>query len=236
LLTRSLCKEKSATFFLYMLREVSLDGAVVTRVLKDQQHAFAFEVTFFNKHPVLVAAAGRKAPAHFHPYQEEYIEVVEGALCVEIEGSERTLLPDNGTVCVPRWARHRVYPPQDYESETTKFLLWADETAETFKLDLMFFTNWYGIQDEVVLHGKEINLLQVMSIFDAGGSYLSFPSWVPFGRYVSRALGVILGRWLGGIIGIQPFYRKWTSDWDAACEKMEKSLFQRRFAVKPKVD
>jgi hypothetical protein len=99
----------------------------------------------------------------------------------------------------------------------------------------MFFTNWYGIQDDVVLRGKEIGLLQLMSTFDAGGSYLSFPSWVPFARYTSRALGMILGRWLGGMMGIQPYYRKWTSDWDAACKKMEKSLFQRRFARRTKM-
>jgi mannose-6-phosphate isomerase-like protein (cupin superfamily) len=213
-----------------------LNGAVVTRVLEHPQHAFAFEVTFFNKHPQLLAAASRKAPLHFHPYQEEYVEVLEGALCIQIEGDERTLLPEDGTICVRPWTNHRIYPPQNCEFESTKFLLWANQTTKTFKLDLVFFTNWYGIQDEVVLQGKGINLLQVMSTFDAGSSYLSLPRWIPFGQYIARALGVVLGRWLGGIMGIQPYHRKWTMDWNTACEKMEKSFFQRRFARRSKGD
>lgn len=66
-------------------------------------------------------------------------------------------------------------------------------------------------------------------MFDAGGSYLSFPPWVPFGRHLSVVTGVVVGRWLGGLFGYQPFYREWTTDWGTACDKMEKSIFQRRF-------
>lgn len=66
--------------------------------------------------------------------------------------------------------------------------------------------------------------------FDAGGSYLSLPYWVPFGRSVSRILGIVLGRGIGGLLGYQPYYRKWSGDWDLACQRMRLSLFQRRFA------
>jgi hypothetical protein len=44
----------------------------------------------------------------------------------------------------------------------------------------------------------------------------------------------VVGRWLGGMLGYQPFYRKWTTDWELACQKMETSLFQKRFADKTK--
>lgn len=125
----------------------------MTRVLKHPQHASTFEVTFFNNYPQLIAAASRKAPLHFHPYQEEHLEVLE------VEGDERTLLPDDGTICVRPWTNHRVYPPQNCKFESTKFLLWADQTAETFTLDLIFLTHWYSIQGRVVLQGKGINLL-----------------------------------------------------------------------------
>ncbi|KAI4284351.1 MAG: hypothetical protein L6R38_001457, partial [Xanthoria sp. 2 TBL-2021] len=69
-------------------------------------------------------------------------------------------------------------------------------------------------------------------IFDAGASYLSLPPWVPFGRTLSRIAGIVVGRWIGGLLGYQPFYKQWTSDWDLACRKMETSWFQRRFADK----
>jgi hypothetical protein len=37
---------------------------------------------------------------------------------------------------------------------------------------------------------------------------------------------LVLGRLTGtGLLGYQPFYRKWTSDWELACQKMEASVF-----------
>lgn len=72
--------------------------------------------------------------------------------------------------------------------------------------------------------------LTLLQTFDAGGTYLSFPSWVPFGQSISQGLGVTVGRWAGGLLGFQPFYQKWTTDWQTACNKMNTSVCQRRFA------
>lgn len=35
---------------------------------------------------------------------------------------------------------------------------------ETFKLDILFFMNWYGYQEETVVVGKNVDILQVMSV------------------------------------------------------------------------
>ncbi len=67
-------------------------------------------------------------------------------------------------------------------------------------------------------------------MFDAGGSYLSLPWWVPFGRTLSMLGGILVGRWIGGLIGYQPYHKQWTTDWKVACEKMRTSLLHRRFA------
>lgn len=69
-------------------------------------------------------------------------------------------------------------------------------------------------------------------MFDAGDSYLSPPWWCPFRRAIGRALGVLLGRYLGGLLGYAPFHPEWTTDWEAACVKMEACWAQRRFAVR----
>lgn len=53
---------------------------------------------------------------------------------------------------------------------------------------------------------------------------------MPFSRTIARALGIVVGRWIGGLLGYQPFFEKWTTDWDLACRKMQKSVFHRRFA------
>ncbi|CAG8981862.1 hypothetical protein HYALB_00009538 [Hymenoscyphus albidus] len=70
----------------------------------------------------------------------------------------------------------------------------------------------------------------VLSTFDAGGTYVSLPAWVPFSSSVSQMLGVIVGRWVGGLLGYQPFYQKYSADWGLACRQMKLSFFQRRFA------
>jgi hypothetical protein len=68
-------------------------------------------------------------------------------------------------------------------------------------------------------------------MFDAGGSYISLPVWIPFSRTIARALGVVLGRWVGATIGHQPYYREWSTNWELACQRMRLSFFQRKFAV-----
>ncbi|MCJ1247585.1 hypothetical protein MMC30_004800 [Trapelia coarctata] len=215
---------------------IAFAGAIATRLIPHPHRAFAFEVTFLHSlwPPALLS---QKPPLHFHPYQEEYMEVLEGRLCVEVEGVKRELGPSDGEICVKPWANHRLYPPRDFAaSPTVRFLLSGQETREMFRLDTVFFLNWYGYQDEVVLGGKGFDLVQIMCMFDAGGSYLSFPWWVPFGRSLARAVGILVGRWIGGLLGYQPFYRKWTDDWELACQKMETSVFQRRFADRAKVE
>lgn len=161
--------------------------------------------------------------------------MLEGMLCVEDDTQEHTLTPTSGEFLVRPWVNHRLYPPAGYEGDI-RFLLAGEETPELFQLDTIFFENWYGYQDETVVVGKGVDLIQVLSMFDAGGSYMSVPWWVPFGRTLSMALGVVIGRWIGGLLGYQPYYKKWTFDWDLACRKMERSIFQRRFADRAKTD
>lgn len=65
-------------------------------------------------------------------------------------------------------------------------------------------------------------------IFDAGDAYPEPPAWLPFRRSLAYWNGVIVGRWLGGLLGYRPFFREYTTDWDYAVAKMKQSFFQRR--------
>ncbi|KAM7186169.1 hypothetical protein V8F20_011507 [Naviculisporaceae sp. PSN 640] len=218
---------------------IAFDGAISTRAVPHPGRVFAAEIEFDLEHPQLIKLASKqKPPLHFHPYHREYMQVLEGLLCVEIDGVERNLTNEDGEIVVEPWAHHRLYPPprDGLSGPKTVFLLSGDDTPEVFKLDFVFFQNWYGYQDECVLGGKSFDLIQVLCMFDAGASYLSFPRWILCGRTLSRALGIVFGRWIGGLLGYQPFYRQWTTDWDRACARMEKSIFQRRFADRTKAD
>ncbi|KAI1145857.1 hypothetical protein F4825DRAFT_226612 [Nemania diffusa] len=219
-----------------------LKGAVSARQLRHPDRAFAFEVTldlergaeFFSQKP----------PTHFH-VQEEYIEATQGRVGLELDGREIVLTPGpDARFDIPPYVHHRSYPlpldRQEAGDTQVKFLLSGgnrlDDPAAT-KLHPIFFENWYKYQDAFVVHGAPIDLIQVFCMFDAGGTYLSLPWWVPFGRTLSIIMGTVVGRWIGsGLLGYQPFYKKWTSDWDLACHVMETSIFQRRFADRSKTD
>ncbi len=69
-------------------------------------------------------------------------------------------------------------------------------------------------------------------MFDAGNSYLSPPWWIPFRALIGLFFGIVVGRWIGSLLGYAPFYPEWTSDWQGACDKMEQSWFHRRFAIR----
>ena len=95
------------------------------------------------------------------------MQVLEGRLCVEIEGRERVLGPEDGEVRVKPWENHRLYPPPTGKGDggaTTRFLLSGAETEEVFKLDTIFFQNWYGYQDEVLNRGAKPDLIQVLCV------------------------------------------------------------------------
>ncbi|KAF4629857.1 hypothetical protein G7Y89_g8293 [Cudoniella acicularis] len=151
------------------------DGAVVSKIIDGPGLAFAFEVTFHNHHERLIALERKMPPLHFHPYQTEYIRVLLGSLNVEVEGRIHILSSEAGEFSLRPFINHRLYPGVNAEP-VTKFILSGTESEEKYKLDAVFFQNWYGYQDQIVSQGgKGVDLIQVLSMFDAGGSYLSLP-------------------------------------------------------------
>ena len=66
-----------------------------------------------------------------------------------------------------------------------------------------------------------------LQIQDGGDAYTPAPAWVPFRRTVGYWTCVIVGRWIGGLLGYKPFFKEYTTDWDYAVAKMKGSFFQR---------
>ncbi|KAB2103387.1 hypothetical protein AG0111_0g8631 [Alternaria gaisen] len=144
---------------------IAFDGAISTVTIALPNRCFAFSVTFLLDHPKLISLGKEKPPLHFHPYQEEYITVIEGYLAVERNGVEHTLTSADGEFVIQPWTNHRLYPTAQRDGQTiTRFLLSGKDTAETYKLDELFFENWYGYQDAVFVHGEPLSMVQVMSV------------------------------------------------------------------------
>lgn len=153
---------------------------MVAKVLAHPTRAFAVEVTFQLDHPLLRALGSRRPPAHFHPYQNEYFEVLEGALGVELEGEGDLVLgPEAGELCIPRWRNHRIYqaatpaaaPPEGENGKDgrpsnnrVRVRVSGEENADVFRLDLMFFENWYAYEDAIVTGAEKLDIIQVMCV------------------------------------------------------------------------
>ncbi|KAI5804960.1 hypothetical protein EDC01DRAFT_641472 [Geopyxis carbonaria] len=195
--------------------------------------AWCFKVSFYPQNPRLLALGDKRPPSHFHPYQAEFFEVVAGSITVEIDGKPIKRTPSSGEFTVHPWVNHRIYPTPNTDEKEVVLLVSATATEGTggTEMDSVFFENWYRYQDQALSGGESVDVWMREQMWDAGGSYMSLPWWIPFGKYISvYFLGIFVGRWIGGLLGYRPFLKEWTTDWDVACKKMRENVFQRRFA------
>jgi len=174
---------------------------------------------------------GRFPLEHFHPYQTESFCVESGTLITVVEGEKHVLTSKSEGLRIPKGACHLLVP--DFSSgQDIVVSVTADEesSAGKYQLDRAFFENWSSYQSEALKYNFTLDILQVLAMWDAGDVVFPLPSWIPFNKTLARWRGVVLGRWIGGLLGYQPFYLEWTTDWELCCAKMKQSVFQRRFA------
>lgn len=111
-----------------------------------------------------IAASGQKPPLHWHPYQTEFVQVSSGSLTVEIEGEEIELTSRSEKLGVEPGLNHRLYPTPGAAERELVFVISATDAGVPFQLDLAFFENWYAYQDEVLVHGGAVDVIQVMNV------------------------------------------------------------------------
>lgn len=89
-------------------------------------------------------------------------------------------MPEDGRFIIRPHVNHRSYPallekqpqqqqPQQQQQEEkqhiVKMLMSAEKSDNSvFELTDVFFENWYGYQDELLVHGGRINLFQVFCV------------------------------------------------------------------------
>ncbi|KAI9804115.1 MAG: hypothetical protein M1825_001517 [Sarcosagium campestre] len=173
------------------------------------------------------AASYKGPPLHFHPYQSERFVVEQGRLGIEVDGQKRIVTPKDGVVVGKPGCLHRFWMAED-SVEDLIIIVNASDSANDYQLDRLFLENWYGFRYDSLMHGTGLDWIQMMSIFDAGSHYLPAPAWCPFRRTVGYWGTILVGRWIGGLLGYKPYFREYTTDWEYAAEKMRASFFQRR--------
>ena len=161
-----------------------------------------------------------------HQYQAEYFKVEQGIMGVKVDGKQYKKTPEDPEFLVPAGTFHGFYRHPDSPGPMT-VLLSASDSGNDYKLDRVFFENWYGFwHDSLLYHGK-MNYIHWLAVYDGGDAYPELPAWLPCRRTLSYWYGVVLGRWIGGMLGYKPFFKEYTTDWDYAVAKMKRSFFQR---------
>lgn len=191
-------------------------------------------------------------PVHFHPFQNEYFRVEQGRMCVEIDGVLQILTPEDGEIMGRAGSIHRFYIAPDSTKDMV-IILSASDPGLDYQLDRVFFENWYGLWHDYLVHEGKMDLIQLLCVcvvpspfsfqllglfllihdwqktYDAGDAYLLPPAWLPnrLRKFIGYWGGVIVGRWIGGLLGYKPFFKEYTTDWAYAVKKMESSFFTR---------
>ncbi|GME33701.1 putative cupin -type protein [Neofusicoccum parvum] len=203
---------------------ISFHGALITEFLEPPPgRCFAFRQTYKLKAPVeLNFNKPTGPPLHFHPWQNEWFRCVSGRMGIEIDGKTRILTPEDGEIMGRAGCVHRFFLAPDSTEDMT-VVLSASDTGDNYMLDRIFFENWYGMwHDGIVSNGGKFDLIQLLSTFDGGDCYLvpelPLPLWAR--KAIGQWGGVVLGRWIGGLLGYKPFFKEYTTDWDLAVAKM----------------
>lgn len=166
---------------------------------------------------------------HFHQFQTEYFRVESGIMGIEVDGKRLKVTPEDGEISVKAGSIHQFHIHPDSPGEMTVYLS-ASDSGMDFQLDRIFFENWYGYWHDAMLHEGGLDIIQYLAIQDGGDAYSVPPKWVPFRRFIGYWTCVIVGRWIGGLLGYKPFFKEYTTDWDYAVAKMKGSWFQRHLA------
>ncbi|MCJ1352955.1 MAG: hypothetical protein MMC33_002939 [Icmadophila ericetorum] len=166
-------------------------------------------------------------PTHFHQFQTEYFTVEHGICVVEIDGVVKKLTAEDGETSVKAGHIHAFWI-DDATPDYMTVILSASDTGMDYQLDRVFFENWYGYWSDALLHEGGLDWIQTLCTHDAGDHYTPAPAWMPFRRFFGYWTCVIIGRWIGGLLGYKPFFKEYTTDWDYAVAKMNGQPFIRR--------
>lgn len=187
-------------------------------MIQHPSRSFALEITLD-----LVKGAeffGHKPPIHFH-VQEEYIESIQGKMGLELDGKEHVLSAGDGPMSIKPYVNHRSYPlslaQQDNGETVVKFLLSGEKTDSIFELNPVFFENWYKYQDDVVVNGAKISLIQLFSVSHLSSFYphkMGQRILAYYRKYRHSMPGVHMCHFHGGCLLVRPSRRHWASWWE----------------------
>ncbi len=107
---------------------------------------------------------GRKPPPHFHTSQWESFKVLKGALTIDFDDIPRHCTPEDGEVVISPGTHHVMYNTPGIGLDEVTFQISGGDGEGGLAMDLGFFENWYGYQEDVFQRGQKLDVIQVLSV------------------------------------------------------------------------
>jgi len=147
-------------------------------------------------------------PYHWHWCQNESFHITQGRFIFTLEGKDTIKSPADGVVQVPAGARHTFRVDPTCEEECVIEI--SAEPEEQSGISERFFRNLYSYLDDCEKQNVAPSLPQLLLFLDSAEVSLAFPGPQILVHWASYALGVVVGRWIGGyVLGYKASYEEY---------------------------
>lgn len=144
-------------------------------------------------------------PYHWHWYQEEYFDIKSGRFLVNYEGKVIGYDKTAGRVTIPPGARHTFWP--DPESAELCEMHISTQEEHNDGVSERFFRNLYSYLEDCARQGIAPSVPQLLLFLHSAETSLALPGPGFLSRWVSYAMGVVIGKWYGGyVLGLKDSY------------------------------
>ena len=91
--------------------------------------------------------------------------MLQGSLTIDFDGVPRHCGPGDGEVWIRPGTHHVMYGTPGREGEEVEFEIAGGDVGDGGAgMDLGFFENWYGYQEDVFERGQRMDVVQVLSV------------------------------------------------------------------------
>ncbi|MCJ1369801.1 hypothetical protein MMC20_001013 [Loxospora ochrophaea] len=152
-------------------------------------------------------------PMHWHWYQDEFFTIKRGAFIFTLEGKDihRHANDGLGAIKIPKGFRHTFRVDQDCQEDRCEIEFTADDVGKG-GLSETIFRNIYGYLDDCEKNKCAPSPVQMLLLFDSAEMSLALPGPRWIANPVSWLLGIVVGRWLGRVLGYKVSYPEYSEE------------------------
>jgi len=195
---------------------VSCDGARTTHWQTPRSGNSVMEIQTYPDSSTITKTQREQLapPLHWHHYQEEHFTVTQGTFIFRLNGKETKIsaTDPNPRISITPGDPHTFSPDPSYKGpcviEISAATSSSSSTETTAGVSEQFFRNLYSYLEDCSRQNTSPSLPQLLLFLDSAEVSLAWdvgPTWLM--QYMSYALGVVVGRWIGGgLLGYKASY------------------------------